>query len=211
MIKRLYKQLYNAFGPQHWWPAETSFEVVVGAILTQNTSWKNVEKAIECLKERKLLDVDAMYKTKLKIIKECVKPAGFYNQKAERLKLFVEHVVKNYDGNLNEMLEKDVEELRKELLSLKGIGKETADSILLYAANKPVFVIDAYTKRICKRMGISQSDDYEELRALFEKNLNPEQYNEMHALLVELAKRYCKKKPLCDICVVSKLCKKQVI
>ncbi len=207
LIKELFVRLYSEYGPQHWWPAKTRFEVCVGAILTQNTSWKNVEKAILNLKSKRLLDRESMLNADLSLIQEAIRPAGFYRQKAERLELFCERV------DLNALSRMSLRSAREHLLSIKGIGRETADSILLYALNKPIFVIDAYTKRIYSRLigiGIEDIGDYDDLRQLFENALgkSASRYNEMHALLVQHAKLYCKKSsPLCSSsCPVSHMC-----
>jgi len=212
-IKRLYKKLLSFFGKQEWWPVtdknklipeykkrkrlnkKQKFEISIGAILTQNTSWKNVEKAIIQLNKKNLMDAEKIKKISKKKLAKIIKSSGYYNQKAERLKIFAEFFIKNKNPK------------REELLKLKGIGKETADSILLYAFNKPYFVIDAYTKRIMQRLGF-KFKDYDELQKIFEENLkkNVKIYKEYHALLVELAKNYCKKKPLCKECPIKKEC-----
>lgn len=205
-----YQLLYKKFGFQHWWPADTPFEVAVGAILTQNTAWTNVEKAIANLKAEKLLTENALSNSNLTTIEKAIQPSGFYHQKAKRLKEFTEYVVKNY-GNIEKMLGQPTGMLRRELLSLKGIGPETADSILLYAANKPVFVVDAYTKRIGSRMSwFNANASYEEVQRFFTENLsnNARLFNEYHALLVKLAKENCRKKPICQSCPLEKECRK---
>ncbi|MEW6295002.1 MAG: endonuclease III domain-containing protein [Candidatus Diapherotrites archaeon] len=204
----LYKKLYSSFGLQGWWPAERTFEVCVGAILTQNTSWGNVEKALNNLKKEKRLDAKKISAMKNKELAELIRPAGYYNQKASYLKEFCLYL-KKYNFNLNKFFSKKIPELRKELLSIKGIGPETADSMILYAAEKPVFVVDAYTKRIINRLYNRKYDDYNKLQEFFHENL-PEDaglFNEFHALLVRLGKDYCrKKKPLCRECPLRKEC-----
>ena len=183
-IYSLYKKLLKQYEKQNWWPAKTKYEVVVGAILTQNTSWRNVEKALENLRKEKALNAKKILGMDLRKLKKLIRPSGFYNQKAKRLK----DVTKKYLKLKNGM---SVEELRKELLSVKGIGKETADSIILYAFEKPIFVIDAYTRRFCKKFGLFEGKEYDEYREFFESNLpkDVELYKEYHALIVEWGKR----------------------
>lgn len=203
----IYDKLYAYFGPQHWWPAATAFEVIVGAILTQNTSWLNVEKAINNLKKQKLLDPLQLYKVPRPKLSKVIRPAGYYNIKAKRLKEFVNFLFNNYKGGLKEMSLQDTFTLRRQLLSVNGIGPETADSILLYALNKPIFVIDAYTKRIFSRHSLFDSGvSYEQAQNVFMENLKADEklFNEYHALLVKLAKEFClKNKPKCDICPLA--------
>lgn len=210
-IKQIYKQLLKAYGPQGWWPVTTDnavFEIITGAILTQNTAWKNVEKAIENLKKNDLVAVEKIRKTDKKRLALLIRSAGYYNQKAERLIIFAEFLSKN---PIKKLMKEETGKLREKLLAIKGIGDETADSILLYAFNKPVFVIDAYTKRIFKRVGYKE-ESYEELQALFMKNLKKDArlFNEYHALLVELGKNLCKKRPSCGNCPLKQLCKREV-
>ncbi len=204
ILDSIYKKLYHSFGPQYWWPAKTRFEVMVGAILTQNTSWSNAEKAINNLKKHKLLKPKELHKLPQKKLSNLIVPAGYYNIKAKRLKEFLNFLFKNYKGNLKKMASMDTPTLRRQLLSVNGIGPETADSILLYALNKPVFVIDAYTKRIFSRHGLIKDDaGYEQIQNLFMKNFKPQvkSFNEYHALLVKLAKDFClKTKPKCNLC-----------
>ena len=192
----IYKKLYSAFGPQHWWPADTPFEVMIGAILTQNTSWQNVEKAIANLKERKALNFSKMLGMKESVLSRLIRPAGYYNIKSRRIKNFLKFIMLRYKGELKNMARTDTRTLRSELLSVNGIGPETADSILLYAFNRPVFVVDAYTRRISSRHNMTgESDEYARVQEFFTKHL-PEDaglFNEYHALLVKLAKDHCKK------------------
>ena len=206
---QLYKKAFSAFGPQDWWPAETPWEVVVGAILTQQTSWKNVEKAIANLKAKGLVGNDPLKlaNAPLKTIQARVKCTGFYRQKAGRLKKTAAHFAKNY-ARIGDFFKKPVAEARKELRSLDGIGPETADSILLYAAGKPVFVIDAYTHRVCERALGKKFKCYSDAQTFFEKAVPPdaEKYKEFHALIVELAKRHCKTRPICGGCPLEKGC-----
>ena len=206
----IFEKLSTRFGPQHWWPAQTKFEVIVGCFLTQNTSWSQVEKSISNLKKKKLLSVDGISKGNEDLIKECITPAGYFNQKCEMLKKFCTFVEQNYAGDLNALLKKPLKSLRPELLSLHGVGPETADSILLYASNQPSFVIDAYTKRIMERLGFEVDWDYDSLKDWFETFLpkNTKLFNEFHALLVQLAKQNClKTEPLCETCPLQLNCK----
>ena len=206
---QIYNRLLDHFGPQHWWPADTAFEVIVGAILTQNTSWSNVEKAIELLKKEDLLSPVAIDRTPPAKVEEAVRPSGFYRQKAARLKHFTSYLKKNYNFNMGAFISTEGGRLRKELLSLNGIGPETADSILLYAAGKPSFVIDAYTRRMCRRTGIADVKDYEQLKEFFETNLpkSVKLYNEFHALIVAFAQQYCRVKPICEKCPLKGGCR----
>lgn len=200
----LYKKLYQFFGPQDWWPAQTPFEVMVGAILTQNTSWANVEKAIGNLKKEKLLSAPRLYRLSERRMGHLIRPAGYYNIKTRRLKSFLKFFLKNYQARIARMSAVDTQELRQELLTVKGIGQETADSILLYALNKPIFVVDAYTKRILSRHRlIEEGATYEQVQDFFMKNLRkePQLFNEYHALLVRAGKEFClKKTPACAKC-----------
>jgi len=201
-LTAIYEKLMNEFGHQNWWPIKTGsrFEICVGAILTQNTNWKNVDKALDNLIAAKALNpriIAEMPKAKLE---KLIKPSGFYKQKAERLKIFSKFFLSknNFYKNIT----------REELLKIKGIGNETADSILLYACEKPFFVVDAYTKRVFSRLGLIEGK-YEEVQKFFEQNLNKSVslYKEFHALIVELAKKYCKKESLCIKCPLNKICK----
>ncbi|MBU1120508.1 MAG: endonuclease III domain-containing protein [archaeon] len=206
---QLYKKLYASFGSQHWWPASSRFEVIVGAILTQSTSWNNVEKAIKNLRKAKLLNSRKIASAKKQKIAGLIKPALYFNQKALYLQEFCRYLGKNYNHNLNKLFSKELPALRKELLSLKGIGEETADSIILYAAEKPIFVVDAYTKRILKRIYGKGDLGYVEVQSFFHSALpkNTKLFNEFHALLVKLGKDYCKKNnPLCRECPVLNSC-----
>ncbi|MEF9437503.1 MAG: endonuclease III domain-containing protein [Candidatus Mariimomonas ferrooxydans] len=203
ILIEIYDTLYNAFGPQQWWPGETPFEVAVGAILTQNTSWGNVEKAINNLKRNRVFRINTLHKMQNKQLASLIKPAGYFNIKAKRLKEFMNFLVSNYRGSMKKMRTEDTQLLRDRLLSVNGIGPETADSILLYALEKPVFVIDTYTKRIMHRHKlVADKTTYHEFQALFHENLpqNTRLFNEYHALLVKLGKDYCKTKPKCREC-----------
>jgi endonuclease-3 related protein len=203
ILKDFHDALYAHFGPQEWWPAESPFEVMVGAILTQNTNWKNVEKAIANLKGAGLLNPHALRSTPLDRLAELIRPAGYYNVKAGRLMNLLAVLVDDYGGDLGALFDGRVSTLRERLLAIRGIGPETADSITLYAAGKPTFVVDAYTYRMAVRHGLILDDaTYDEVKALFEENL-PEDarlFNEYHALIVRVGKEFCKKTPACAGC-----------
>jgi endonuclease-3 related protein len=206
----IFDRLAAHFGPLHWWPAQTPFEVVVGAILTQNTAWRNVEYAIARLKEAGALTPAALRTMDQGELEALIRPAGFFRQKAERLQLFVEHLFARHGGDLAALLSGPLAAVRAELLSLKGVGPETADSILLYAGNHPSFVIDAYTRRLFTRLGLLDGNEgYEAIRALFMDNLPHETdlFNEYHALIVEECKVFCRKRaPLCPACPLLACC-----
>ena len=207
-LTQIYRLLYDAFGPQHWWPGESQIEIITGAILTQNTSWANVEKAIANLIAADSLNAEKLHNLELSQMAELIRPAGYYNIKAKRLKSFLNWLFDNYDGNLKNLENVNTEQLREELLTVKGIGRETADSILLYALERPVFVVDAYTARITVRHGlIEPGADYEQLKDLFESNLpkDIQLFNEYHALLVRVGKEFCKPKAKCPSCPLEKL------
>jgi len=173
-IRNYYGVLYRAWGAQHWWPAETQFEVIAGAYLTQNTAWTNVELALRNLRQAKVLSVEGIRKVPLSRLQRLIRPSGYFRQKAARLKTFVAFLDKAYGGSLDRLFAQPTEQLRKELLGLNGVGPETADSILLYAGNHPVFVVDAYTRRILDRHGILPvKTEYEEIRELFQRALAP--------------------------------------
>lgn len=173
-IRNYYRALFRAWGAQHWWPAHTQFEMIVGAYLTQNTAWTNVELALMNLRKARVLSLNGVRNISLVELEQLIRPAGYFRQKAERLKLFVEFVDRKYGGSLRKMFTRPTMELREELLGLKGIGPETADSILLYAGNHPVFVVDAYTRRIFERHQIvPENASYEDIRELFENALKP--------------------------------------
>ena len=204
---KLYDILYEAFGPQYWWPADTDFEIIIGAILTQNTAWSNVEKAVKNLTRERLLTPRAMKNVRKRKLASLIRPSGYYNLKATRLKTFTNFLFKRYGGSLKRMFSREMTRLRRELLNVNGLGKETVDSILLYAGKKPVFVIDAYTKRILSRHGmIEEGSDYDSAQNLFMSSLPRDcsLFGEYHALLVKLAKDICKKQPKCAVCPVRK-------
>ncbi len=207
-LKRIYNILYGFFGPQYWWPGDTSFEIAIGAILTQNTNWGNVEKAMSNLKKERVLNADILHKMSHQKLASLIRPAGYFNVKAERLKNFIGFLMNNYTGSMERMKAEDTYSLSKGLLGVNGIGPETADSILLYALERPVFVIDAYTKRIFQRHGItSDKVTYHELQDVFQRNLPSEVslFNEYHALLVMLGKHYCRPKPRCEECPLEEI------
>ncbi len=203
-VSEIYHTLYNAFGPQHWWPGDTAFEIAVGAILTQNTSWGNVEKAIQNLKKKRALSARAIYEMSAGKLAEMIRPAGYFNVKARRLKAFIHFLMNDSHGSMKKLGETDMVQLRTLLLGIHGIGPETADSILLYALGKPVFVIDAYTKRVLSRHGIIEYEkSYDEFQELFHSTLekNVGLFNEYHALFVKVGKDFCKRRgPLCREC-----------
>ena len=203
-LNLIYQKLYKSFGPQHWWPGKTPLEVIVGAILTQNTNWQNVERAIVNIKKAKALDARKLYRMPQKKLAKLLRPAGYFNIKAKRLKNFLKFYLDSYSANVRKMRAANTDVLRGQLLSVNGIGEETADSILLYALNKPVFVVDAYTKRFSSRHGLTPEDsDYQAVQRFFTQNLESsvQLFNEYHALIVRLAKEYClKSKPKCAVC-----------
>ncbi|MEC4676364.1 MAG: endonuclease III domain-containing protein [Nitrospirota bacterium] len=202
-LEKIYKKLYTSFGPQHWWPGDTPFEVAVGAILTQNTNWGNVEKAIANLKNSDRLtpeDIDSMTVEELA---SQIRPAGYFNVKAKRLKHFIGFLMGRYSGSMKKMKKEKLPAIRENLLSVNGVGPETADSIILYALEKPVFVIDAYTKRVLSRHNILDHDaSYDEFQQLFRSELEEDVrlFNEYHALFVRLAKENCRTRPQCAGC-----------
>jgi endonuclease III related protein len=202
----MFHLLFERFGQQHWWPGDGPFEMMVGAVLTQNTSWTNVEKAILNLKNMNLLTVDGIHEVSNEKLAECIRPAGYFNIKAVRLKNLVNMLVERYEGDISGLLGENTDVQREALLSVKGIGPETADSIILYAAKRPVFVIDAYTYRILNRHNMADEQvTYDEMQELFMSNLEPdhELYNEFHALIVKTGKLYCRKTPRCDECPLN--------
>ena len=209
-LQSIYTRLYKHFGPQDWWPGDSTLEIIVGAVLTQNTNWQNVEKAIAALKKVKVLSVKGLTRTPVRRLARLIRPAGYFNVKARRLKNFLRYLNTQYKGSLKKMGAAPAARLREELLSVNGIGPETADSILLYAFGKPVFVIDAYTKRIFSRCGLVAPDiAYHDLQDFFMKRLPPDtaQYNEYHALIVNLGKDFCKPTPKCPACPLVSSCK----
>ncbi len=208
-LREIYRRLYEHFGPQHWWPADTPFEVLVGAVLVQNTAWSNVEKVMAALREEGIRDVAALDRLAEEELHELIRPVGYYRIKGRRLKNLLSYVLRRHGGSLDSMFQTPCDRLRRELLEINGIGPETADSILLYAGNLPTFVVDAYTLRIFARHGWVEWDaDYHRLKSLFEDALEADAalYNEYHALLVRLGKDYCnKRRPKCQGCPLEDL------
>jgi endonuclease-3 related protein len=222
--KSLYKILLRHYGKLNWWPTDYNyhkktgsdprFEVIVGAMLTQNAAWNNVEKALDNLKKNILLDIKKISQIDIKLLQKMVKPTGFFNQKAERVKYIANYLEEKYSGDLDSFFNRNLKNLRGELLEINGIGPETADSILLYAGDKPIFVVDAYTKRICKRLPIDVNLRYDEIQDFFQKNLSKKYkkneiskiYNELHALIVNHGKNYCKSNPKCKNCPLQNYC-----
>lgn len=199
-------RMFEHFGPRNWWPGETPFEVIVGAILTQNTNWKNVERAIARLKGERLLDPRKLFACHPLRLASLIRPTGYFRVKTARLRHFLKFFIEKYGGSIQKMSKVPLALLREELLGVKGIGPETADSIMLYALEKPVFVIDAYTKRILNRHALCSEDDgYIELQELFMDRLpnDAKLYNEYHALIVEAGKNFCRTKPLCAQCPLN--------
>ncbi len=209
-LQWVYDRLFGHFGPQHWWPGDTPFEIMVGAILTQNTAWTNVEKAIANIKANSALSAESIAAAPLAQLAEWLRPSGYFNIKAERLQTFCRWLLES--GRQQDLEHLPTRELRHALLSVKGVGPETADDMLLYAFGRPVFVIDAYTRRLFSRLGlITGEEGYETLRALVEETFgrSGEQaplFNEFHALIVAHAKDYCRKRPLCRGCPLARRC-----
>lgn len=209
-LDTFYRRMSAHYGPTHWWPGETAFEIAIGAILTQNTAWTNVEKAIANLKKEALLDPRAMAECPIDQLETALRPSGYFRQKARRVRLFCDHLNTHYGGSMRRMARRPLEELRPELLSLNGIGPETADDILLYACGKPVFVVDAYTRRIFSRHGlVPPAIGYEALRAFFELHLEHDLhlFKEYHGLIVWTGKDFCRKQPRCAECPLASLLK----
>ncbi len=201
--------MYDYFGPQNWWPGDSPFEIMVGAILTQNTNWSNVQKAIDNLRGADLLSYPSLSLQRVDEIAQLIRPAGYYNLKARRLKNLLDMVTTFYDGELDAFLEDELGSARENLLGVKGVGPETADSILLYACGHPVFVVDTYTYRVFSRHNmVEEETDYRAIQQAFELNLPQDRqlYNEYHALIVRVAGMFCKKtKPLCEQCPLQGL------
>jgi len=221
---KLYNILSDHFGQQNWWPidreyhiennSDPRFEIIIGAILTQNTAWSNVEKALKNLKTKKILNIKEISNVEIETLQKMIKPSGFFNQKSKRVKNLASYIDNKYNSNLELFFNREIKEIREELLSIDGIGPETADSIILYAGNLPIFVVDAYTKRVCERIPLNTKLIYDDIQKYFEKNLSKKYhtkeltqiYNELHALIVTLAKNFCKKKPECKKCILQKNC-----
>jgi len=208
-LLKIYNHLYHHFGPLNWWPGDTPFEIMIGAILTQNTSWRNVEKTIKNLKEENLLNPKKLNGLDQKKLIRLIRPSGYYNVKAKRLKNFLTFYIDHYEASAKKMFSEDAQELRRKLLTINGIGAETADSILLYAGKKPFFVVDAYTKRVFFRHKlISEDSSYHKIQEFFMQNLphNVELFNEFHAQIVMLGKNICtNRNPKCLICPIHYL------
>jgi endonuclease III related protein len=222
----IYDILFSYFGPRQWWPmdrdyhkynnSDQRFEVIVGAILTQNTAWSNVEKAIENLKNAQMLSIDKINKCNINRLKNHIRPSGFFNQKAKRLQIISRYLQQEYHGDLDTFFSQSLPKIRTQLLSLNGIGPETADSILLYAGQKPVFVVDAYTKRLCHRLDLPVNhQSYDDIQHYFSCDLLQSHgerqlvqvFNECHAIIVEWAKKFCRKRnPMCSACPLHHLC-----
>lgn len=205
-LPAIYRQLFERYGAQHWWPAESRFEVMVGAVLTQNTAWTNVERAIVNLRQAHLLTPAAIASAQPAVLAGHLRPAGYFNVKAKRLQAFCAYLLAH-----PELAHLDTQALRQSLLSVHGIGPETADDILLYAYQRPVFVIDAYTRRLFGRLGVLDARaSYESLRTTFEETLGPDAalFNEYHALIVVHAKHVCRTRPLCEACCLRQNCAK---
>jgi endonuclease-3 related protein len=205
-LLKMFELLLAHFGTQNWWPADTPLEVMIGAILTQNTNWANVKKAISNLKRRGLISLDRLVSLPTTELAEHIRPAGYYNIKAKRLKNLLHFIADQYGGDLTRLFDQETQAMREALLSVNGVGHETADSIVLYAANKPLFVVDAYTYRILARHGMAPEEaTYHDIQSLFMDHL-PEDialYNEFHALIVLAGKNYCRKNPLCPECPLN--------
>jgi endonuclease-3 related protein len=208
-ILEVLERLFGRYGPQAWWPTQGGpFEVMVGAVLTQNTAWRNVERALENLRAESVLTPQGIQRLPQADLEELIRPAGYFRVKARRLRNLVDWVFARYDGSLAAMFATDIAELRADLLGVNGIGPETADSILLYAGNLPTFVVDVYTHRVWKRHGwIEPEADYHALKAHFEEGLPPDvaRFNEYHALLVRVGKEHCGTRPRCEACPLADL------
>jgi endonuclease-3 related protein len=205
-LLNIFDILLNTFGERHWWPGETPLEIIVGAVLTQNTSWKNVEKAIANLKDAGLLDIDRLYDAPDAVIAEKIRSSGYYNLKTARLKNVIKVIYEHFDSSIEHLRTFDLIVLREKLLAIKGVGEETADSILLYALDKPVFVIDAYTKRFLANHCLYEGRcTFGEAQKFFMSRLpsNVYLFNEYHALIVALGQNYCFKVPKCEMCPLS--------
>ena len=205
----IFDRFYTAYGPQGWWPGGSPFEVVVGAILTQAAAWTNVEKAIDNMKAAAVLTPQGILETPVDDLARLVYPAGYYNAKARKLRAFVEMLFERHGGELDRLFALPLPELRRELLVTHGVGPETADAVILYAAGRPRFVVDAYTRRVFGRLGLApERDDYGSWQRLFEEALPPDVglFNEYHALIDRHAKTFCRKEPLCAQCFLQEVC-----
>ncbi|MBM4329281.1 MAG: endonuclease III domain-containing protein [Deltaproteobacteria bacterium] len=203
LLTRMYRAMRGHFGHRNWWPGNSPFEVCVGAVLTQNTAWRNVVRAIHNLKAAAALDPFRIHELSHDELAALIRPAGYFNVKARRLRNFVDHLVLRHQGESDNLFQAPVEALRRELLFINGVGKETADSIILYAAGKPIFVVDAYTRRILGRHGlVSENADYDTVQLLFHAHVPRDValYNDFHAQFVAVGHSHCKRVPLCDSC-----------
>lgn len=209
-LMRYYEKMLEHFGPRGWWPGETTLEICIGAILTQSVSWKNVAKALQNLKNKGLLDIDQLYQSPIEQIEQCIHPTLYYRMKAKKIKAFINHMVHHHEGCFEHLFGQSINQLREELLGIYGIGQETADSMILYAAEKPIFVVDAYTRRIFSRIGLFAEDiTYHEMQQFFMNHLEADTplYNEYHALIVGVGNGFCaNKKPKCTFCPLEAYC-----
>ncbi len=206
LVYSIYLYLIKSLGPQGWWPAKTPLEMVIGAILTQNTAWTNVEKAIRNLKRKRWINAAVLHKRSHSELAQTIRPSGYFNIKSVRLKNFVQILMDQFKGRIERMFALSLPELRDLLLSIWGIGAETADSIILYGARKKIFVVDAYTRRIFSRHGFfPEEHSYEEVQNFFHQSLPKKLkiFNEYHALIVNIGKNFCRKVPLCHLCPLN--------
>ena len=212
MLLRIYRRLRGRYGPAGWWPGKTPFEIALGAILTQNTAWANVERALGALRRRRLLSYRALSRLTPSLLSPLIRPSGTFRLKAGRVAAFVRFLGREYGGRVAAMRREDPAVLRRRLLAVNGIGPETADSIVLYAAGHPVFVVDAYTRRVFGRLGLLRGgESYDDVQRFFVARLPRDAglYNDYHAQIVRLAKEACRKKPRCAICPLDRLCPKR--
>jgi len=207
-VESVYRKLLEHYGPQDWWPGDSPVEIMIGAVLTQNTSWKNVEKAIENLREASLIHLKGLHDISVEELAEIIRPSGYFRLKAKRLKNLVAHIVEVYQGDLGKLFALPVAEARSSLLSVNGIGPETADSILLYAGDRLTFVVDTYTARVFKRHAwVEQEADYHQLQAFLTSHMPADVplYNEYHALIVRIGNEFCRKQPQCSACPLQSM------
>jgi endonuclease-3 related protein len=211
-LRKVYDRLRNRFGPARWWPGESPFEVCLGAILTQNTSWTNVERALEVLRRRRLLSFAKMQGLSPSRLAPLIRSSGYYNVKARRVRAFLDFLGREYGGRAEAMAREETDALRAKLLAVDGIGRETADSIVLYAAGQPLFVVDGYTRRIFARLGLlGGTESYDVVQRFFMDRLPPNTplYNDFHAQIVRLGKDVCRPRPRCSACPLETLCPKR--
>lgn len=207
-LPRLYEMMDRAFDVEEWWPSESEFEIMIGAILTQQTNWESVGRVLEIMRHGGVLSPAYMTSMDRARLEEMIKPCGFYRQKAERVQLLARYLMDTYKGSTSSLLEKEIEEARNELLSLKGVGKETADSILLFAGHRPKFVAAAYVSRVLRRTGVFDSNSYDQVQRFVESSFphSPDRLARLYALFVQLAKTYCRARPLCHLCPLREEC-----